>query len=149
MWLRECVCVCMCECSGCKLTCFLAKWAHAWHNQTCMHHTLYGEWLLNQNMRLSITNNLFSLLALLLLISLFSWLALLLLISLFSLLFITTPCTVVGCHLLCLGSCLARGVVLQFFVQTHHRLLSAFWHFYNQCLFNSFRPFFLCLPCSC
>jgi len=24
-------------------------------------------------------------------------------------------------------------------VQTYHRLLSAFWHFYNQCLFNSFR----------
>jgi hypothetical protein len=36
------------------------------------------------------------------------------------------PCTVVGCHLLCLGSCLARGVVLQLFVQTYHRLLSAF-----------------------
>jgi hypothetical protein len=35
------------------------------------------------------------------------------------------PCTVVGCHLLCLGSCLARGVVLQLFVQTYHRLLSA------------------------
>jgi len=49
------------------------------------------------------------------------------------------PGTVVGCHLLCLGSCLARGVVLQLFVQTYHRLLSAFWHFYNQCLFNSFR----------
>jgi len=29
--------------------------------------------------------------------------------------------------------------VLQLFVQTYHRLLSAFWHFYNQCLFNSFR----------
>ena len=49
------------------------------------------------------------------------------------------PCTVVGCHLLCLGSCLARGVVLQLSLQTYHRLLSAFWHFYNQCLFNSFR----------
>jgi len=49
------------------------------------------------------------------------------------------PCTVVGCHLLCSGLCLARGVVLQLFVQTYHRLLSAFWHFYNQCLFNSFR----------
>jgi len=49
------------------------------------------------------------------------------------------PGTVVGCHLLCLGSCLARRVVLQLFVQTYHRLLSAFWHFYNQCLFNSFR----------
>jgi len=49
------------------------------------------------------------------------------------------PGIVVGCHLLCLGSCLARGVVLQLFVQTYHRLLSAFWHFYNQCLFNSFR----------
>jgi hypothetical protein len=36
------------------------------------------------------------------------------------------PGTVVGCHLLCLGSCLARGVVLQLFVQTYHRLLSAF-----------------------
>ena len=32
-----------------------------------------------------------------------------------------------------------RGVVLQLFVQTYHRLLPAFWHFYNQCLFNSFR----------
>jgi len=49
------------------------------------------------------------------------------------------PGIVVGCHLLCLGSCLARGVVLQLLVQTYHRLLSAFWHFYNQCLFNSFR----------
>jgi len=49
------------------------------------------------------------------------------------------PGIVVGCHLLCLGSCLARGVVLQLFVQPYHRLLSAFWHFYNQCLFNSFR----------
>ena len=49
------------------------------------------------------------------------------------------PGIVVGCHLLCLGSCLARVVVLQLFVQTYHRLLSAFWHFYNQCLFNSFR----------
>ena len=49
------------------------------------------------------------------------------------------PGIVVGCHLLCLGSCLARRVVLQLFVQTYHRLLSAFWHFYNQCLFNSFR----------
>ena len=49
------------------------------------------------------------------------------------------PGTVVGCHLLCLGLCLARGVVLQLFVQTYHRLLSAFWHFYNQCLLNSFR----------
>ena len=29
--------------------------------------------------------------------------------------------------------------MLQLFVQTYHRLLSAFWHFYNQCLFNSFR----------
>jgi hypothetical protein len=36
-------------------------------------------------------------------------------------------CTVVGCHLLCLlGLCLARGVVLQLFEQTYHRLLSAF-----------------------
>ena len=41
--------------------------------------------------------------------------------------------------LLCSGFSLARGVVLQLFVQTYHRLLSAFWHFYNQCLFNSFR----------
>ena len=49
------------------------------------------------------------------------------------------PGIVVGCHLLCLGSCLARGVVLQLFVQTYHRLLSAFLHFYNQSLFNSFR----------
>jgi hypothetical protein len=48
------------------------------------------------------------------------------------------PCTVVGCHLLCPGSCLARGAVLQLFVQTYHRLFSAFWHFYNQCLINSF-----------
>jgi hypothetical protein len=32
----------------------------------------------------------------------------------------------------------SRGVVLQLFVQTYHRLLPAFWHFYNQCLFNSF-----------
>ena len=48
------------------------------------------------------------------------------------------PCTVVGCHLLCLGSCLARGAVLQLLVQTYHRLLSAFWHFYNRCMFNSF-----------
>jgi len=37
------------------------------------------------------------------------------------------------------SSCPARGIVLQRFVQTYHRLLSAFWHFYNQCLFNSFR----------
>jgi len=36
------------------------------------------------------------------------------------------PGTVVGCHLVCLGSVLARGVVLQLFVQTYHRLLSAF-----------------------
>jgi hypothetical protein len=36
------------------------------------------------------------------------------------------PGTVVGCHLLCLGSCLARGVVLQLFVQTYHRLLQQF-----------------------
>ena len=43
------------------------------------------------------------------------------------------PCTLVGCHLLCSGLCLARGVVLQLFVQTYHRLLPAFWHFYNQC----------------
>jgi len=35
------------------------------------------------------------------------------------------PGIVVGCHLLCLGSCLARRVVLQLFVQTYHRLLSA------------------------
>ena len=49
------------------------------------------------------------------------------------------PCTVVGCHLLCSGLCLARGVVLQLFVQTYHWLLSAFWHFYKQCLCNSFR----------
>ena len=41
------------------------------------------------------------------------------------------PGTVVGCHLLCSGFSLARGVVLQLFVQTYHRLLSAFWHFYN------------------
>ena len=27
----------------------------------------------------------------------------------------------------------------QLFVQSYHRLLSAIWHFYNQCLFNSFR----------
>jgi len=32
------------------------------------------------------------------------------------------PCTVVGCHLLCSGLCLARGVVLQLFVHTYHRL---------------------------
>jgi len=49
------------------------------------------------------------------------------------------PGTVVGCHLLCLDSCLARGVVLLLFVQTYHWLLSAVWHFYNQCLFNSLR----------
>ena len=49
------------------------------------------------------------------------------------------PGTVVGWHLLCSGLCLARGVVLQLFVQTYYRLLSAFWHFYKQCLFNSFR----------
>jgi len=36
------------------------------------------------------------------------------------------PCTVVGCQLLCSGLCLARGVLLQLFVQTYHRLLSAF-----------------------
>ena len=48
------------------------------------------------------------------------------------------PGTVVGCHF-CSGFSLARGVVLQLFVQTYHRLLSAFWHFYNQCLINSFR----------
>ena len=36
------------------------------------------------------------------------------------------PGTVVGCHLLCLGSCLARGVVLQLFEQTYHRLLQHF-----------------------
>jgi len=36
------------------------------------------------------------------------------------------PGTVVGCHLLCSGFSLARGVVLQLFVQTYHRLLSAF-----------------------
>ena len=36
------------------------------------------------------------------------------------------PGIVVGCHLLCLGSCLARGVVLQLFVQTYHRLLPTF-----------------------
>jgi hypothetical protein len=41
------------------------------------------------------------------------------------------PGTVVGRHLLCLGSCLARGIGLQLFVQTYRRLLSAFWHFYN------------------
>jgi len=35
------------------------------------------------------------------------------------------PCTVVGCHLLCSGLRLAKGVVLQLFVQSHHRLLSA------------------------
>jgi len=39
------------------------------------------------------------------------------------------PGTVVGCHLLCLGSCLARGVVLQLFVQTYHRLLQHFDNF--------------------
>jgi len=49
------------------------------------------------------------------------------------------PGNVVGCHLLCSGFSLARGVVLQLFVQTYHRLLSAFWLFFNQCLFNSFR----------
>jgi hypothetical protein len=36
------------------------------------------------------------------------------------------PGTVVGCQLLCLGSCLARRVVLQLFVQTYHRLLQHF-----------------------
>ena len=36
------------------------------------------------------------------------------------------PGTVVGCQLLCLGSCLARGVVLQLFVPTYHRLLQHF-----------------------
>jgi hypothetical protein len=35
------------------------------------------------------------------------------------------PGTVVGCHLLCSGFSLARRVVLQLFVQTYHRLLSA------------------------
>jgi hypothetical protein len=30
------------------------------------------------------------------------------------------------CHLLCLGSCLARGFVLQLFIQTYHRLLQHF-----------------------
>ena len=36
------------------------------------------------------------------------------------------PGTVVGCHILCLGSCLARGFALQLFVQTYHRLLQHF-----------------------
>jgi len=36
------------------------------------------------------------------------------------------PGTVVGCHLLCLGSCLTRGVVLQLLLQTYHRLLQQF-----------------------
>ena len=36
------------------------------------------------------------------------------------------PCAVGGCHLLCSGLSLAMGVALQLFVQTYHRLLSAF-----------------------
>ena len=38
------------------------------------------------------------------------------------------PGTVVGCQLLCLGSCLARGIVLQLFVQTYHRLQGGIQH---------------------
>jgi hypothetical protein len=43
------------------------------------------------------------------------------------------PGTIVGFHLLCLGSCLARGVVLQILCTDLPSATSAFW-----CLFNSF-----------
>jgi len=47
-----------------------------------------------------------------------------------------------------LGHLAWMGVVLQLFVQTYHRLLSGFWHFYSQCLFNSFRQV-IWLECEC
>ena len=36
------------------------------------------------------------------------------------------PGTFIGCHLLCVGSCLTTGVELQLFVQTYHPLLQHF-----------------------
>jgi len=48
-------------------------------------------------------------------------------------------CTVVGCYLLCLGSCLARGVVLQLFVQNYHWLLQHF----GTCITNAYSTHFV------
>ena len=49
-----------------------------------------------------------------------------------------SPAYVVGCHLLCLGSVLARGGATTLCTDLPSATFSI-WHFYNQCLFNSFR----------